>query len=268
MAVSRIALMSPGVILLLLVLLIPAQRLLAQSEPGSRGGIEFVFANSDLVTINGNRYLSLDVMVSSPDANQRMGTGVVFVNYNPQIFGYSVRTNGNAMVTTGTLLATSPFPFYNLIVNDNTPTRLAVTYEYLFTSGYGSLLSNNPQQLLNLKLHVQDTGFFTDINFQSSLMQNQQYMDNNATLFNPVVTTDSLNEMVPPQPGNLYLTIIGDAVQLTWQQINGCVYTVYSAADPLAAAWLIEASELSEPAWNTGFAASRKFYRITATGVD
>ncbi|HNT52430.1 MAG TPA: hypothetical protein PKH19_03440 [Candidatus Syntrophosphaera sp.] len=256
-------------IILLLAALICALPLAAQAnKPGPRGGIVFEFANSDLVTIDGNRYLSLDVMVSSPDANQRIGTGVVFVNYNPQAFGNSVKTNGNVIVSQGSLIVTSPFPFYNMIINDNSPSRLAVTYEYLFAAGYGSLLTGTPQQLVNLKFRVLNIGFATGFSFQQSLMANQQYIDNNTTLFNPVVASDTENILLPTQPEILYLTIIGDAVQLTWQQINGCVYTVYSTADPLAAAWLIEASELSEPAWNTGFAASRKFYRITATGVD
>lgn len=247
-----------------LIMILPLQ---AQTKPGHRGGIVFNFANTDLVQIGGSQYLSLDVLVGSSDANQRLGTGIVLINYNPQVFGSSVKANGNVIVTAGSLIAASPFPFYNLIVNDNSPTRLAVTFEYLFAAGYGSQLAGTPQQLVNIKFRLQNVGFGTGFSFQANLMQNQQYMDNNVTLFYPVVASDTENVMLPAQPANLCLTIIGGVVYLTWNQIDGCVYTVYSASDPLAEVWQVEASGLSESAWSTGSVAMRKFYRIVATGL-
>lgn len=165
------------------------------------GGIEFSLDNAALVKLGGWDYLSIDVLASSPQPNQRLGTGIVQLNYDPQAFGYHVKTAGNVIVSRGELLTTSPFPFYNLIPNDNAPSRLALTFEYLFTPGGGSLLGSQPQRLLNLKLKVAELGHYSGLSFQAPLMQNQQYLDDNATLFSPVLATDAENVMLPPTPG-------------------------------------------------------------------
>lgn len=251
-------------ILSLLCFLMPCL-LEAQSRPQPRGGIEFTFANAALVSINGNQYFSLDVMVSSPDANQRLGTGIVFINYNPQAFGYSVKTNGNVIVGLGSLIAANPFSLYGLILNDNTPTRLAITFEYFFAAGSGALLTGQPQQLVNVKFKVQNAGHYSGISFQTNMMANQQYLDDNATLFDPVVATDTENVMIPQRPESLSLTIDGDSLFMTWGELNACSYAVYSADTP-DGTWQLEASGLTEPAWNCALTANRRFFCVTATG--
>ena len=237
----------------------------SQVEQPVRGGIEFTFGDASLISIGDSRYLDFDILASCTESNQRLGTGIVFVNYNTAAFGSNLKTNGNLILTAGSLIATSPFPFYNLITNDNSTNRLAVTYEYLFSEGYGSLLTTTPQQLLNLKIRVQQFGTYSGFSFQQSLMQNQQYMDNNSTLFTPVLAGDTEDVLIPQQPRELSLEVFDGEVNLTWEQLSACVYSVYSA-DDLSGDWQLEASGLPAPSWNCLDSGAKKFFRVTASG--
>lgn len=255
-------------LLFTLLTMLSCGQLFARQGTAYRGGIEFSFANPDLVEWEGESYFSLDVMASSPDSDQRLGTGVVLLNYNPEVFGFSVRTNNNVIVTQGDLVYREPFAFYYFIVNDNTSTRLAVTYEYLYSAGQGGLLSTTPQQLFNVKFKVLGTGHRAGIGFQQNMMSNQQYWDDNATLFDPVVALDVENSLIPILPQHIALTIIGNVLFVSWDQVSGCTYSVYSAVDPLANDWQLEASGLTESAWSQAVEEDKKFFRVTATGTQ
>jgi hypothetical protein len=232
----------------------------------ARGGIEFTFDNADLVIVGNSHYLSIDVMVSSPEQNQRLGTGIVFVNYNPAVFGTNVRANNNIVVSRGSLITTNPFPFYNVIVNDNSASRVAVTFEYTVMPGYGGLLSQTTQCLLNLKFKVINTGHHAGIDFQQSMMAGEQYMDDNATLFNLVVATDFEDSLIPSQPTNIALAIIGNIGSVTWDRLLECTYSVYSADLPGIDNWQLEATGLTEPVWNYAIQGTRRFFRVIAVG--
>lgn len=255
-------------LLLILLTTLACGRLFAQQGTAYRGGIEFSFANPELVEWEGESYFSLDVMACSADSDRRLGTGIVLLNYNPEVFGYSVRTNNNVIVTQGDLVLREPFPFYYFIINDNTGTRLAITFEYLFSAGNGGLLSTTPQQLLNIKFKVIGTGHRAGISFEQNMMSSQQYWDDNATLFDPVVALDVENSLIPSLPLHLALTITGDVVFVSWDQVSGCTYSVYSAVDPLTNDWQLEASGLTEPAWSQAVEEDKKFFRVTATGTQ
>lgn len=231
-----------------------------------RGGIEFTLENASLVSIESEQYLSLDVMAGSPDPNLRLGTGIVLLNYNPQTFGENVRQNNNVSVNHGELITTSPFPLYNLIINDNSPSRLAVTFEYLYTPGGGGLLGTEPQSVLNILLKVLSPGFPAGISFQESMMINEQYMDDNDTLFDPVVAVDSENSVIPFQPSGLVLTQAGNLMNLIWQDLPNCTYSVYGTDDPGSGSWQLLVDGLAQPSWDLSPAADRLFFRVTAVG--
>ena len=236
------------------------------AEP-TRSPLVFSFANASLAETGGIPYFCLDVMANIEGAEQRLGTVIVYLNYNPQVFGEYVKLNGNVGVERGAILTTSPFPLYNLIVNDNGATRLAVTFEYLFTPGGGSLLTEAPKSLLSFRFSILNPGFASGFSFQQSLMAGEQYQDDNATLFSPVTATDTENFVVPAQPAGLAIALDGGTLSLSWQECPGCVYTVYSAAEPFSAAWQIEATELPAAQWNGISGDERKFFRVTATGL-
>lgn len=260
--------MKSTTLFLFLFLLLASRSLLlpAKTAPRSRGGIEFSMENAELIQQEGETCLSLDIMASSPDSDQRLGTGIVLLNYNPDVFGYNVRTNNNVSVSPGELLSTEPFPFYGIIINDNSATRLAVTYEYTAPPGYGGLLDNAPEQLFNVRFKVQSAGFPAGISFQQDMMANQQFMDDNATLFDPVTALDEENGLIPSQPENLCLTFNGNNLILSWSEVSGCLYNVWSVDDPASGNWIQEASGLSDPVWNCLIAEPVKFLRVTAFG--
>ncbi len=252
-------------IMAVLLLLSPAAFASAGGE--TRSGIEFTFANPTLVQQDGTPWLSLDVMASGQSAGQRIGTGIAYLNYNPQVFGQNVSLNDNAIIERDELLLTAPFPFYNLILNDNTPSRLAVTFEYLYSPGSGGLLESVPRSLLNVRLRILNPCFAAGISFQQDLMQGEQYLDDNATLFDPVVAADEENDVVPATPEALQISMDGGILSLSWQECAGCFYTVFSADDPNSGYWQPESGSLFVPYWESGGDWQRKFFRVTATGL-
>jgi len=233
-----------------------------------RGGIEFTLNNSQLVRKSGNLYLSVDIMVNSLNVNSRLGTGIVLLNYNSQSFGNYVRTAGNLIVSRGELLTSNTFPVYYLYIQDNAPNRLAVTFEYTASVGNGSLLTSIPQRLLNIKLKVQSTGYPAGLSFQSDLMANEQYQDDNNTLLSPVIAIDTDNSILPAVPSNIILTVGSPFFTLSWQQCPGCTYSVYSSSNPYNDSWQLEVSNLTQPSWNFIPDSSVKFYQVIASGIE
>lgn len=233
-----------------------------------RGGIEFTINNSQLVRENGNLYLSVDIMVNSLNVNSRLGTGIVLLNYNPQSFGNYVQAAGNLIVSRGELLTSITFPVYHLYIQDNAPNRLAITYEYTSSEGNGSLLTLIPQTLLNIKLKVQTLGYPAGLSFQSDLMANEQYQDDNSTLLSPVIAIDIENSILPAVPSNIILTAGNPFFTLSWDQCPTCTYSVYSSSNPYSDSWQLEVSNLTQPSWNFIPDSTVKFYKVIASGIE
>lgn len=253
--------------ILIAALLLPVLACFGLGVDGLRSDLEFTLDNASLVYLEGAVYLDLDVMLSGQGINQRLGTGIVYLNYNPQVFGENVKISGNVTVQRGALLSTPTFPIYSLIINDNNTARLAITYEYLYTTGGGNMLCSEPQSLLNIRFRVLNSGQASGLSFQGNLMQGEQYMDDNITLFAPVIATDLENDIIPARPEAVAVSMNGDSVSLSWQECPGCVYTVYSSADPLSEDWQLEAMNLSSPCWQSASSGARMFFRVTATGL-
>lgn len=259
---------SKKILFLLLSILLVYPTFCSSSNILSRGGIEFSFNNAQLVRESGNLYLNVDIMVKSLNVNSRLGTGMVLINYNTQSFGTNIRTNGNVIVSRGELLSTNPLPIYPIYIQDNTPNRLAITYEYTGSTGNGSLLTSTPQRLLNIKLKVQSTGYPAGLSFQSDLMANEQYQDDNSTLLSPVMATDIENSILPTTPSNVILIPGNPYFTLSWGQCAGCTYSVYSSANPYSDSWQLEVTNLTQPSWDFIPGSSMKFYKVIATGMQ
>lgn len=234
------------------------------SATTERGGLSFSFGDISIVRIGADYYAGFDVYVTGTNNTDRLGTGIILVNYNPAVFGESVNQYHNVIVTPGEILSSSLYPLYGLIVNDNQANRLAVTFEYLLVSGWGNRVSTTPKTLVNIKLRIQNYGTGAGLGFAPGLMYNQQYMDDNATLFSPVTATDTDNSVIPIAPTNLAINKTGTSLRLTWQALAGYTYTIYSATDPIHGNWLPVATGLSGGSWTISSPPMRNFYRITA----
>jgi len=116
-------------------------------------GINFTFANDQLTSNYGVDYLEFDVMANSTATatGTRIGTGIVFINYNTLGFGEYIKNYDKVTVTKGNLTTTVP-PLYNIIVNDNLNNRLAITFEYAIEAGYGNDLPITATQLVHVKI--------------------------------------------------------------------------------------------------------------------
>lgn len=260
--------MKNGIALLISFLCLWALNLHCNEINPVRGGIEFSFANTQITTIASDMYYSFDIQAVAlgTGTNPRLGTGMVLINYNPTVFGEWVKTSNNVIITKGILLSTSPFPFYSIIANDNQASRLAVTFEYLVSAGWGNILEFSPVQLLNIKLKVNAAGN-AGLSFAQSQMTGEQYQDDNATVLNPVIATDTENSFIstsPTSPVNLTLSTTNNIVTLSWQNVPGCTYNIYSAGNPESAVWQTEAIGITQPFWSNPIQAAKKFYRVTS----
>jgi hypothetical protein len=249
--------------MILLCLLIPVTLFGAQSETG-RGGITFSFSDVHYAKVDEADCLEFNINVSGSDVADRIGTGIVLLNYNTESFGEFVFNNNNVIVTGGIALQTSPPAIYNVIVNDNKSDRLAITFEFTSTSGSGNFLTDNPQQLLNIKMKINAFGYSAGLSYAQLLMHDQQYLNDNITLFSPITANSVENGYLTTAPLNLILTNQAGILTLSWQEIPDCNYNVYSSDIPLGSTWQLEATVISETQWLITNPESHKFYRVTS----
>ena len=230
--------------------------------------IEYTFANGQIIEISNSDYYEFDIMANAGEPGTRIGTGIVLINYNSDAFGDFVSNNNNVIVTKGTLTTTIGPPLYNIIVNDNLNDRLAITFEYVSVAGWGNPLPVEPAQLVTVQFMIQNPDNFADLSFASDPMTGQQYQDDNATLYNPVIAIDIDNAYlnnIPPSPNNLTINITGNIVTLYWQSIPGCNYNVYSS-DTIQNPenWQIEAAYLTQNSWSSTIQENIRFYYVTS----
>jgi hypothetical protein len=251
-------------IIISLWLLLLSMNLYCSDAEDLRGGIEFSISGAEIVEINPDYYLSFNILVSGTDVTDRIGTGVVLISYNPESFGEFVFNNNNVVVTKGDILQTSPLIQYGIIVNDSSPDCLAITYEYTSEAGAGNFLTQIPRQLCNVKMKILSYGWAAGIGFNQSLMNGQQYQDDNFTVFNPITTAGPEVGYLPMTPLNLTLSYVEGVLMLSWQNNSGYQYNVYSSDSPSGGAWQPIATALTQPQWIISEPEHHKFYRVTA----
>lgn len=240
----------------------------ATEEISREVGITFTFNNSQLIEEDGDNYLEFQVEAAATEAGTRLGTGVLLINYDETGFGQFVAGNGNVEVTKGELL-TAEYPVYELIVNDNQANRLAVTFYYSPGPGFGNLLPVEATELVLIRMLIQDQNSHAGLSFAAGLMQGQQYQDDNATLYDPVIANDTdniyLGAALPP-PDNLNISINADQVNLSWDPLTGYTYNVYSASEPHIASqqWFLEAGNITVNQITLDLTAAKRFYFVTA----
>lgn len=161
-------------------------------------GIHFSLANGAFSAEGGEVFFEFDVLANASQTGTNIGTGIVVLDYSLLAFGYNVHNGGNAAVGAGTLTGG---PFYRLIVNDYAlvnSSRLSITFEYLLLAGYGNPLPAQPTQLLHLKLKLQDPAQQAYVAFAGSLMEGEQYQDDNQTPYDPVTFGAGLSDSYEP----------------------------------------------------------------------
>jgi len=159
--------------------------------------VTFTFDNA--IIING--WFEFDIMLESDIAGRRLGDNQEYINYNYIYFGSNVYNNGNIQVEKGTLLQgdIAGSPLYSLVnVTDNTLSRVAITYSYLFESapGWANVIPTYPTQLLHIAMKVTDNTSSPGFSYQQAMMIGQSYESDNETKFD-VIATDTINNSFP-----------------------------------------------------------------------
>lgn len=190
-------------------------------------GITYTMANGMFTSSLGQTYFEFDVMVQATETGTRLGDGIVFLEYSTEAFGETVDFFGNITVTKGLLLQdlTLPPPFppmvmYDLYKNDSLTDVVSFTFEYMQSTGYGSLLTTDPQQLTHVKIEVIDTDVQAWVCFWPDVMSGETYYDDHNTIYDPIDVGNCLYQD-PPLPVELsYFSCVmsntNAAVNLTW----------------------------------------------------
>lgn len=250
--------------LALLLLVFSMSALFCSEQSMFRGGISYSLSEPTVVYIDSQPYLSLDITAAATSRDDELGTGIILLGYNPASFGENIFSNNNVLVAKGDILVTAPNPLYDLILNDYDEDCLAVTFEYTATDGSGNTLTTNPQQLLNVKVKILNFGQVSGLSFFPALMQEQQYEDDNITLLNPVLAADADFGYIAARPVNLVINRVNGNLTLSWDEIPGFSYNVYSAENPVMENWQLTASGLSQPWWVIAEPDFHRFYYVTS----
>ena len=232
-------------------------------------GIAFTFANGEVTSGGAYGYYEFDVMVNASATGTNIGTGIVYINYNIAGFGENIYGSGNVIVIKGTLTSNSGPPLYNILSNDNTSSRFAVTFEYTSTTGWGNSLQTTPTDLIHVKIVIADPSETADLSFESSLMAGCQFYDDNATTYYPVTAIDtdgtSLSGILST-PANIAIYIDGSNVIITWDVVpNATLYKVYSSDDPYSGFNSPDTTGIFiGTTWTAQISGDKKFYYVTA----
>ena len=133
--------------------------------------ISFTFQNARVTNDGIDDFYEADVYIQS-DEDFKLGSGLLFFNYNIEAFGEAVFTNGNFeyLQPEGSILAQSfGFPAYtSFITNDNTVSRVAVSFQQGISSG--SITEDNvtstPTHLLSIKIKYVDSSEDPGVSFE------------------------------------------------------------------------------------------------------
>jgi len=102
------------------------------------------------------------------------------------------------------------------------------------------------------------TGYFKDsVTFGSTSLTSAGYSD---------IFVSKLEDNSPPNtPENVQISIVGTQVQITWDEVPGCTYTVYSDSDPEGDFSNVEQTGITGTNWSETIPGTKLFYRVTAS---
>lgn len=156
----------------------------------------YEFGENEVFLSDGNLFYQIDILASVSESGTSLGSGMILLNYNSAAFGEFIYNCGDVEVQPLDLLQTGEYSLYNLIVQDNSQSRLAVTFEYTNTVGYGNPLCVEVKPLMRLIFPVMASGESSHLNFQEGPMRGQQYYDDNSTIFDRLTASDSDNTIL------------------------------------------------------------------------
>jgi hypothetical protein len=139
--------------------------------------IEFTFENAQRTNDGSDDFYEVDVMVATV-GNQEdfiLGSGEVYINYNPLAFGNSINIAGGLEITSPAeymLGEVNGFtPYYTILaINDDTTSRFSFAYQQFLSSGAmpEAAITSTPAKLFHIKMKVTNAGQLPIITFEDN----------------------------------------------------------------------------------------------------
>jgi hypothetical protein len=169
-----------------------------------------------------------EVWVKSSNGTSRTGSMILYLNYSPILFGFSVVANNNVTVTRNSAVFDAT---YIQNIGDNTDRRLGISFSRNPAPGTGVVLPATGDGVLLCT--VQMNTFCPcshDISFQLPLMDGEQYFDDEATPWPVVAGINNLPiDPLPVQLASFTGTPQANGVRLQWttaSEINNYGFNV------------------------------------------
>jgi len=234
-------------------------------------GIIFTYTNDEITIEGDDILLNYDVMIQASESDTKFGSGMVYIDYDTDLFGENICANNNITVTKGEILEGEFVPGANLYtilaVADNTSSKFAVatSYDWFMLPDYANELTIEPIQYLHISMCI-NTLSQSCLYFDNGLMEGQQYFSDETTLYIPVIANDSLRiDDIPPPPENVVITIIGTNVHLNWDTVTGATsYKVYSSDNPHTGFTEDTTGTFIDESWSAPVPDEKKFYYVKA----
>lgn len=172
--------------------------------------ISFSFANP-IETGTNPKYLEFDIMAEANNNITYFDNCLLRIEYNTFAFGSYVVSNGGVTVTKGANFNSATYIDPNTIVSDNTSSSISVPFgiDVNQSSWNRTLVTTTPQQLLHLKMEIQNCNTFsdlqfTDIAFTAGLSWYTLNANDNifaAVVYDNTYYLNSLNQLLCPSTG-------------------------------------------------------------------
>ncbi len=238
--------------------------------------IEFTFANAQITNDGTDDFYEVDVLISTTNgaADFKLGSGLLYFNYNTDAFGENVTSNGNVDYsypngtyilgekdgTAGVVDLYGPF-----IENDNTDSRFAFSWQQAFGAGSyaGDNVTATASLLFHLKIKYTDATEAPGLTFEFNAPFDDQTFTacgplapfQVADCFNTPGTQitedffDSAGALLPPLPVEwLYLNAktVKESIHLNWAtatEINSAYFELQRSIDGIT--WNVIGTELA-----------------------
>lgn len=165
--------------------------------------ITFAFANAQTTNDGTDDYYEVDVTISST-TDFKLGSGLLYFNYNTAAFGTNVKANANIEFTypNGSYILgehEKNFNFGDLynsyISNDNTTSRVAFSWQQNYSSAvYTGNVTSTAANLFHIKIKFVDVNEDPSFCFETgAVFLDQTYTACGSTSSDPLTTADCTN---------------------------------------------------------------------------
>lgn len=187
-------------------------------EQASAQTLTFLFRNAQVIA--GPKY-QYEVWIKSSDGTSKIGSVLIYNNYNTAAFGENVVANGKVTVTKNAAVFGV---FYGQNdSNDNTSSRFAYSWTWpLGAGGYGVTIPSTGDgvKAFTVTIDIVNANLNPGLSFDP-LMINQQYKDDETTKWPTLDISDFIDTPLPIQLASFTASVVRDNdVEVTWKTVS------------------------------------------------